>query len=72
MKNHMSRITSLALLASLVTVMIPAASAQVSEQQPPVYDESADAAADIAAALAAAETKHTRVLIQWGANWCGW
>ena len=37
-----------------------------------MYDESADAAADIAAALDLAKTDNTRVLIQWGANWCGW
>ncbi len=41
-------------------------------EEPPVYDESADAAADIAAAVAVAEKENTRVLIQWGANWCGW
>ena len=41
-------------------------------EKPPVYDESADAAADIAAALAVAKKENTRVLIQWGANWCGW
>ncbi len=37
-----------------------------------VYDESADATAQVTAALAAAKRDHTRVLIQWGANWCGW
>jgi len=41
-------------------------------EKPPLYDESADAAADIAAALAVAKKENTRVLIQWGANWCGW
>jgi len=39
---------------------------------PPVYDESADAAADLAAALETAAKENTRVLIQWGGNWCGW
>lgn len=39
---------------------------------PPVYDESADARKDIAAALARAKKENRRVLIQWGANWCGW
>lgn len=37
-----------------------------------VYDESADAEKDIAAALVRAKRDHKRVLIQWGANWCGW
>ncbi len=37
-----------------------------------VYDEQADAGAEIRAALERAKVNHTRVLIQWGANWCGW
>jgi thiol:disulfide interchange protein len=37
-----------------------------------VYDETADARAQIAAALAKAKRDNQRVLIQWGANWCGW
>ncbi len=41
-------------------------------QRPPVYDEQADAGKDIAAALARAQKDNKRVLIQWGANWCGW
>lgn len=42
------------------------------ESTPPVYDEKADAAKDVERALAAAKRDHSRVLIQWGANWCGW
>ena len=38
----------------------------------PIYDEQADAAAEITAALANAKSFNRRVLIQWGANWCGW
>ncbi|MCX6560702.1 MAG: thioredoxin family protein [Candidatus Aminicenantes bacterium] len=38
----------------------------------PIYDEKADAKADIAAALARAAKENRRVLIQWGGNWCGW
>ena len=37
-----------------------------------VYDEKADAVMDIAAAVAHAKKENKRVLIQWGANWCGW
>lgn len=37
-----------------------------------IYDEKADAAKAIDAALAKAKRNHTRVLVQWGANWCGW
>jgi thiol-disulfide isomerase/thioredoxin len=41
-------------------------------QRPPIYDEGADAKQQIAAALAKAGKENRRVLIQWGANWCGW
>ncbi|MSR40608.1 MAG: DUF255 domain-containing protein [Phycisphaerales bacterium] len=37
-----------------------------------IYDESADANKDLAAALANAKRNNTRVLVQWGGNWCGW
>jgi thiol:disulfide interchange protein len=37
-----------------------------------IYDESADAKEQIAAALVKARKENRRVLIQWGANWCGW
>jgi thiol-disulfide isomerase/thioredoxin len=41
-------------------------------QRPPIYDEAADARQQIDAALAKARKENRRVLIQWGANWCGW
>ena len=37
-----------------------------------IYDESANAKADIEAALSRARKENKRVLVQWGANWCGW
>lgn len=40
--------------------------------KPAVYDEKADAKAQVAAALAAAKRENRRVLIQWGGNWCSW
>jgi thioredoxin-related protein len=40
--------------------------------RPKVYDEKADAKADIEKALKLAKKDNQRVLIQWGANWCGW
>ena len=46
--------------------------AQEQQEKPPVYDEKADARADLAAALARAKAHNKRVLVQWGANWCGW
>jgi len=41
-------------------------------EKKPVYDESADGKKQIAEALAQAKKENRRVLIQWGANWCGW
>ena len=68
-------VSSLALLGSF-----PCAEsvARLTSPEPPkpgakkVYDESADAEKDVAAALERAKRDHKRVLIQWGANWCGW
>lgn len=42
------------------------------DPQAKIYDESADARHVIDAALAKAKGENQRVLIQWGANWCGW
>jgi thiol:disulfide interchange protein len=51
---------------------VQSAPAKPAKPDLPVYDEKADAAADIAAALAKAKKENRRVLVQWGANWCGW
>jgi thiol:disulfide interchange protein len=40
--------------------------------RPPIYDEHADGARQIDEALAQARKENKRVLIQFGANWCGW
>src|SRR5262245_5605221 len=55
------------------TVTKPAA-AQPAEakKNEKIYDEGADGAAQINAAIAKAKKNNRRVLIQWGANWCGW
>ena len=37
-----------------------------------IYDESADGAKQVADALAIAKKENKRVLLQFGANWCGW
>lgn len=44
----------------------------VKQLDKPVYDEAADATKEVAAAVARAQKDNKRVLIQWGANWCGW
>jgi thiol-disulfide isomerase/thioredoxin len=45
----------------------PAATAK-----PKIYDEAADAKADILAAVTRAKENQRRVLVQWGGNWCHW
>ncbi|MFN7989089.1 MAG: thioredoxin family protein [Thermoanaerobaculia bacterium] len=40
--------------------------------EPAVYDEAADAKADVAAAVAKAKKENKRVLVTLGANWCSW
>ncbi len=40
--------------------------------RPKIYDESADGSKQIADALAIASKEHKHVLVQFGANWCGW
>lgn len=38
----------------------------------PIYDEAADGATLIAAALERARSDRKHLLIEWGGNWCGW
>jgi thiol:disulfide interchange protein len=60
----------LALLSPVVLAQEVTPAAQPAK--PAIYDTSAKAEEQIAAALARASRDHTRVLIQWGAEWCGW
>ncbi len=67
---------SLALLFATVSTTAPAQPSQdkgqEKQERKAIYDEEADAKAQIAAALAEAKKENRRVLIQWGANWCHW
>jgi len=40
--------------------------------RPAIYDENTDGAKQIADALAVAKKENKHVLLQFGANWCGW
>src|SRR5215510_15500317 len=62
------------MLPLLLALLIQAPAPQDPPKGKPeaIYDESADGAAQIAAALARAKKENRRVLVQWGANWCGW
>jgi thiol:disulfide interchange protein len=41
-------------------------------KRPDIYDKTADGAKQIATALVEAKRDHKRVLLKFGANWCGW
>jgi uncharacterized protein YyaL (SSP411 family) len=58
------------LICGCLTSIAPAS--QAPKDKPPIYDESADAKADIAAAVGRAKADNKRVLLDIGANWCGW
>src|ERR1700722_4033452 len=55
------------LLASLCAL----AATAVLAAAPAPYDEKADAAADVQHALSSAQGEHRKVLLVFGANWCG-
>lgn len=71
---HRLSAASLGTFTALVTFAIPLVAQEpaVKQKAPPVYDEAADAKQVVAAAIAKAKQENQRVLIQWGANWCGW
>ncbi len=79
MRLRVTLCLALAALATPTLAQNAATSAQPAEKpeakpQPAekVYDEAADAAKQIEAALARAAKENQRVLIQWGGNWCPW
>jgi thiol:disulfide interchange protein len=70
--RNLSRIHSLILglaFAGFITASAPAAEAPA---RPPIYDTKADGAKQISDALATAKLEHKNVILQFGANWCGW
>lgn len=66
------------LVASTLAALAPFAASQepkpatAPKAEAKVYDEAADARQVVTAAIAKAHKANQRVLIQWGANWCGW
>jgi thiol:disulfide interchange protein len=65
----------LLLAGALILALAPpdwAVSEEAPKNRPNIYDESADATKQIAEALAKAKQENKRVLLQFGANWCGW
>ena len=67
-----SILTVAALLLIFTVARIHAAGPDAPKAVYTGYDEKADGAQQIAEALAAAKPGKKRVLLQFGANWCGW
>src|SRR5215831_7343844 len=73
MKTRPSHILSLCFLLFLTAALprlSPAADADTS--RPAIYDESADGQKQLAAAIEQAKKDNKTILLQFGANWCGW
>ena len=60
-----------AILAVALLPVPPAAGQQVFQVNRNLYSETANANADIAAAMVTARREHKRILLDFGANWCG-
>jgi len=73
MKNKRAVILSFGVFITLHGLSQPILGAEPSKtERPPIYDESADSAKQIAEAQARAKKENKNVLLQFGANWCGW
>lgn len=68
----LKRYLPLAALTGLLCFPVLGADAPAKTARPALYDEKADGAKQIADALSVANKEHKRVLLQFGANWCGW
>jgi thiol:disulfide interchange protein len=68
----LSLLGTAALLLAGFGVLTFGADSPVTAPRPAIYEEKADGATQIADALALAKKGNKRVLLQFGANWCGW
>jgi thiol:disulfide interchange protein len=60
------------LFVATLSLPVTGADPPAKDGRPAIYDENADGAKQIADALAVAKQANKRVLLQFGANWCGW
>ena len=68
-------IRSILLLAAVAIPAAPCATRAADgppAARPSLYDTNADAGRQIAAALKTAQAENKRVILKFGANWCGW
>jgi len=59
-------------LAAILCLPVLGADSTAKSSHPVIYDEHADGAKQVEMALAEAKKENKRVLLQFGANWCGW
>ena len=64
--------TAIILFLSLGVAGPARAAEEPKKARPDIYDEKADGTKQIAEALAMAKQEGKHVLLQFGANWCGW
>ena len=73
--SHWTQVVGVAASAILVLLAFRtglAADAPAKATRPAIYDESADGGKQVEEALAKAKKEDQRVLLMFGANWCGW
>ena len=68
----LDRCLSFVAMAGLLCASVLGAEESPKKDRAPIYDEKADGAKQIADALVVARKENKRVLLQFGANWCGW
>src|SRR5947208_8783450 len=69
------RLLAFSLFPSLLVAISPSGSYAADATKPPlpdIYDESADGPKQLTHALEQAKKDNKNVLLQFGANWCGW
>jgi thiol:disulfide interchange protein len=72
MKVRPVLVASLVVFAAAMLVPPSALAAPAPSAKRNIYNESLDGTKQIAEALALAKRENKRVLLQFGANWCGW
>lgn len=60
------------LFSAVLMAALTLAVGQVEAARPNIYDAAADAEAQLAQAMEQAGREHKQILLQFGANWCGW